>query len=295
MIIRLHHIGHAVKNLDSAIETYAKLYGFFATDIRNDSIQRDARIMMPNRVWLDLIENNNPESRVCKFIKMKGEGLEHLAFETDDINEEASNIKSQGIRIFQDKIIDSKDGFSVYIEPEQAMGYTIEIIQLHSSSRTWDAEKLSNPNLSGLEHIGIAVFNVGEAAKKFEKILRLSPMNIRTDQLNDTIKDIQIGIGNDRMYLHLLETGDPSHLRVTQYVKKRGEGIEHLAIDVLDIRQAVKRVQAAKVPLFEDRIYLDREDGFEAFVYPEHYLGVTMEFIEPFMTSFGYRYQLEDL
>ena len=75
---------------------------------------------------------------------------------------------------------------------------------------------------------------------------------------------------------------------------KHGEGLEHLAIEVADIRRAVKRVKKAGVPLFENKIYLDREDGFEAFVYPQYNHGTTVELIEPYITSRGYRYKSED-
>jgi len=42
--------------------------------------------------------------------------------------------------------------------------------------------------------------------------------------------------------------------------------------------------------LYQNKIYLDREDGFEAFVYPQHLHGVTIELIEPYASSRGYRF-----
>ena len=69
-----------------------------------------------------------------------------------------------------------------------------------------------------------------------------------------------------------------------------GEGLEHLCLEFRDIRDAVKQVRSAGVPLYENKIYLDRDDGFEAFIYPEHMHGVTIELIEPYATSRGYRF-----
>ena len=65
MILRLHHIGLVVESLDKAVADYEKIFGFKATDFRNDQgkgFQLDARIMLPNQCWLHLVQNWNPES-----------------------------------------------------------------------------------------------------------------------------------------------------------------------------------------------------------------------------------------
>lgn len=301
MILRVHHIGLVVEDLEKAVANYEKLFGTKATDFRNDqgkkdgvSHQLDARIMMPNRCWLHLVQNWNPDSRVNKFLKQHGEALEHVALETTDIEEEISHLREIGCPVVGDyKINNAADGFESFITPEDGIGFTVELIQPHKTSYYWEPEKCSNPNILGIQHIGVAVKDVAAATQKFEKLFRIKPSGLRTDQHYGTQKDMMIEPGNDRLWFHLVESTDPTN-RVTQFMEKHGEGLEHLAIEVADIRRAVKRVKAAGVPLFENKIYLDREDGFEAFVYPEYNHGVTIELIEPYKTSRGYRYKAED-
>ena len=103
MILRVHHIGLVVEDLEKAVANYEKLFGTKATDFRNDqgkkdgvSHQLDARIMMPNRCWLHLVQNWNPDSRVNKFLKQHGEALEHVALETTDIEEEINHLREIG-------------------------------------------------------------------------------------------------------------------------------------------------------------------------------------------------------
>ncbi len=296
MILRIHHIGLVVDQLNKAVETYEKLFGFQATDYRNDQgkgYQLDARIMMPNRTWLHLVQNWNVESRVNRFLQEHGEGLEHICLETTDIEEEVAYLRSIGVPIFEDKIFNAADGYEAFIYPEDGIGFTVELIQPHATSYYWEPEKVSNPNLAGLQHIGVAVKNVAEAAGKFEKLFRVKATALRTDQHHSTQKDMMIELGNDRMWLHLVESTDPGN-RVAQFMEKHGEGLEHLAFEMKDIRRAVKRVMRAGIGLYENKIYLDREDGFEAFVYPEDMHGVTIELIEPYPTSRGYRYKMSD-
>lgn len=296
MILRIHHVGLVVKDLEKAVKTYEELFGFKATDFRNDQgkgYQLDARIMMPNRAWLHLVQNWNPESRVNQFLEKHGESIEHIALETTDIEEEVAYLRSIGVPIYQDKIFKAADGYEAFVYPEDGIGFTVELIQPHPTSSYWEPEKVSNPNLAGLQHIGVAVKDVKAATEKFEKLFRVKADGLRTDQHHGTQKDMKIELGNDRMWLHLVESTDPEN-RVTQFMEKHGEGLEHLAIEVHDIRRAVKRVQKAGVPLYQNKIYLDREDGFEAFVYPEYNHGVTIELIEPYPSSRGYRYKVED-
>jgi methylmalonyl-CoA epimerase len=291
MITRLHHVGLVVDNLKKACENYDKLFGLKCVDFRNDQgkgFQLDARLMLPNECWLHLVQNWNPESRVNQFLKKHGESLEHIAIETDDIEADVAHLRKIGVPLFQDKIFNALDGFEAFVYPDDAIGFTVELIQPHPTSYYWEPEKVSNPNLKGLQHIGVAVKDVFKAAERFDKLFGLRANELRTDQHNGTQKDMIIEFGNDRLWLHLVETEDLEN-RVYQFMQKHGEGLEHLCFEIADIREAVNRVKAAGVPLYQHKIYLDREDGFEAFVYPEYNHGVIVELIEPYQTSRGNR------
>jgi methylmalonyl-CoA epimerase len=244
--------------------------------------------MFANECWLHLVQNWNPESRVNRFLKSHGEGLEHLALQTDNIEADVEHLRKIGVPVYQDTIFNAADGFEAFIFPQDAIGFTIELIQPHAASWKFDPAKLSNPNILGLQHIGVAVKDLDRATRCFEQLFGIKATELRTDQHYGTQQDITIHTGNDRLWLHLVQSEDQEN-RVTQFMNKYGEGLEHLCIEVDDIREAVKRVKAAQVPLYQNKIYLDRADGFEAFVYPEYNHGVTVELIEPYLESRGYR------
>jgi methylmalonyl-CoA/ethylmalonyl-CoA epimerase len=291
MITRLHHIGLVVESLEDATNNYEKLFGFKAFDLRKNQgkgFQLDARIMMPNGCWLHLVQNWNPEARVNQFLRCHGESLEHIALETDNIEADVAYLRNIGVPLYQDTIFNAADGFEAFVFPQDAIGFTVELIQPHTTSYGWEPEKVSNPNFLGLQHIGVAVNDVTCAVERFEKLFGLKATCLRTDQHYGTQHDMMIELGNDRLWLHLVESADPEN-RVTQFMQKHGEGLEHLCFEFDDIRKAVRQIQEANVPLYQHKIYLDRADGFEAFVYPEYNHGVTVELIEPYPTSRGYR------
>ncbi len=291
MITRLSHIGLVCESLEATVKNYEKLFGLKAVDFRNDQgkgFQLDARIMFGNECWLHLVQNWNPESRVNRFLQSHGEGLEHIAIETDNIEADVDHLRKIGVPVYQDTIFNAADGYEAFVYPQDAIGFTVELIQPHATSWRFDAAKLSNPNILGLQHIGVAVKDLDRAAQRFAELFGVKATELRTDQHYGTQKDITICPGNDRLWLHLVQSEDPEN-RVTQYMEKHGEGLEHLCIEFADIREGVKMARAAGVPLYQNKIYLDRADGFEAFVYPEYNHGVTIELIEPYADSRGYR------
>jgi methylmalonyl-CoA/ethylmalonyl-CoA epimerase len=291
MIVRLQHVGLAVENLEESCAVFERLFGLKARDFRHDQgkgFQHDTRIMLPNECWLHLVQNWNPESRVNKFLRTHGEGLEHIALETNDIEADVAHLREIGVPIHQDKIFDTPDGYEAFVYPEDAIGFTVELIQPHDTSWKFERSKVSNPNILGLQHIGVAVKDLGKAVRRFERLFGLKASNLRNDQHDGRQKDMTIELCNDRLWLHVVESL-VSEQRVAQFIAKYGEGLEHLCFEVADIREAVKQVMSAGVPLFQNKIYLDREDGFEAFVYPEYTHGVTIELIEPYPISRGYR------
>jgi catechol 2,3-dioxygenase-like lactoylglutathione lyase family enzyme len=198
------------------------------------------------------------------------------------------HLRKIGVPVYQDTIFNAADGYEAFVYPQDGIGFTVELIQPHATSWRFDEAKLSNPNVLGLQHIGVAVKDLSAAAQRFEHLFGVKAEELRTDQHYGTQKDITIHPGNDRLWLHLVQSEDPEN-RVTQYMDKHGEGLEHLCIEFADIREGVKMARTAGVPLYQNKIYLDRADGFEAFVYPEYNHGVTVELIEPYADSRGYR------
>ncbi len=136
-IIRLQHIGIAVRDLDRACQQLEALFGLKARDFRDNQgkgMQRDARVLLGNACWLHLVQNWDPESRVARFLEAHGEGLEHIALESDDIAADVERVKAAGVEVFQKRIFDATDGFEAFVYPEDTPGFTVELIQPHADS-----------------------------------------------------------------------------------------------------------------------------------------------------------------
>jgi methylmalonyl-CoA epimerase len=248
---------------------------------------KGARIAFPNECWLYAMESSQPGSHVNQFIQARGPGLERAAFLTDDIEAAFALARQGGVPLSDDALADTPTGRRFVVPAEYVHGVTVELIE--PSAGAWEFNAPANINgVLGLQHIGVAVRDLEAACDAFETMFDLKASALRTDQHGGEQKDIMIEPGNDRLWLHVTESWG-ENARVRQFLDEKGEGLEHICVEVDDIRDAVVRVTDAGVPLFNHKIYTNRPDGFEAFVYPEHSTGVTVELIEPYPTSRGYR------
>lgn len=290
MILKLLYVGFAVENVDRTRRTFRDLFGLPGERIAPDPFigtDKGARIPFPNECWLYVMESQQPDSPVFQFLQQRGPGLERVAFQADDIEVEFERVRQAGVALKDDALVDTPSGRRFVVPREYVSGVTVELYQPTPGS--WDFDASANiSGVLGLQHIGVAVRDLEATWTAFERLFDLHPRDLRTDQHGGEQKDVMIEPGNDRLWLHVTESWG-KNARVRQFLDEKGEGLEHLCIEVEDIRKAVMRVNERGVPLFEHKIFTNRADGFEAFVYPEHSTGVVIELIEPYPTSRGYR------
>jgi methylmalonyl-CoA epimerase len=129
MIIKVHHIGIAVKNLDDTIRLYTKMLGK-GPESRNEIPA--AKIKIANfRVGETALEflEGDAGSSLADFIASRGEGLFHLAFETDDIVNELKKLAAAGVTLRDKEPRPGPDGKIAFVGPESTHGVTIELVQ----------------------------------------------------------------------------------------------------------------------------------------------------------------------
>ena len=103
MLKSINHIGIAVKNLDSSISLYRKIFNF--SDIHRETVAAQKVEVASFRVGDVLIELTSPtddSSTIAKFLEKKGEGIHHVAFESDDVSNELTGLKNKDISLINE-------------------------------------------------------------------------------------------------------------------------------------------------------------------------------------------------
>ena len=131
MTNNIEHIGIAVKDLAAAKTIYEKLLGtlcYKTEDVESEGVSTAFLKSGVNKI--ELLQASTPESPIAKFIKKKGEGIHHIAFEVDDIELEMARLVAEGFAILNDKPKKGADNKLVcFVHPKSTNGVLIELCQ----------------------------------------------------------------------------------------------------------------------------------------------------------------------
>lgn len=104
MIRKINHVGIAVSSLDEHIPFYRDVLGLtFAGTEEVPGQKVRVAMFQVGEVKIELLEPLSEESPIAKFIEKKGEGIHHLAYETDDIENELEGMKAKEICLIDEE------------------------------------------------------------------------------------------------------------------------------------------------------------------------------------------------
>jgi len=131
MITKIDHVAIVVKNLDEAIEVYEKILGVKPVKVETlpDQGVKAALIPVGESGEIELLEPIDPESGVGKFLERRGEGLHHVTFEVDNIEEEIKSMTAKGMQLIDKQPRMGLAGRIAFMHPKSTRGVLIELAQ----------------------------------------------------------------------------------------------------------------------------------------------------------------------
>ena len=127
----IDHIGIAVKNIEQAGKFYRDILGLEIEGMENVANQKVNVAFLPiTDSELELLESTDPEGPVSKFIHTRGEGIQHIAFRVENIDEALEELKSKGIRLIDEEPRSGAGGARIaFIHPKESGGVLIELCE----------------------------------------------------------------------------------------------------------------------------------------------------------------------
>lgn len=129
--MKLEHIGIAVKSLGVSDELFARLLG--KESYKKETVEREGvttSFYETGESKIELLEANNTESPIAKFIDKKGEGIHHLAFGVKNIFEEVKRLKKEGFQFISEEPKEGADNkLVVFLHPKSTNGVLVELCQ----------------------------------------------------------------------------------------------------------------------------------------------------------------------
>lgn len=128
-MLRIEHIGIAVKDLTASIPLYEKLLNSLC--YKKESVESEnvvTAFFRQGENKIELLESSQPDGVIARFIEKKGEGIHHIAFEVSDIVAEMKRLKQEGFVLLNEEPKEGADNKLVcFLHPKNTHGVLIEL------------------------------------------------------------------------------------------------------------------------------------------------------------------------
>jgi methylmalonyl-CoA/ethylmalonyl-CoA epimerase len=128
-IKRIAHLGIVVKNLDAALELFT---GSLPLDLVHTEDYQGMKIgFIPvGDSSIELLQDVSGSSSIKKFLENNGEGIHHIAFEVDDIEQAVAELREKGVKLIDEKPRAGAHGMSIaFMHPKATHGILMELVQ----------------------------------------------------------------------------------------------------------------------------------------------------------------------
>ncbi|TDH26089.1 methylmalonyl-CoA epimerase [Segetibacter sp. 3557_3] len=130
-MLKIEHIGIAVKDLKSAVPLFEALLNTHCYKQETvESEQVSTAFFLKQDSKIELLESTAADGVIAKFIARKGEGVHHIAFEVEDIYAEMERLKAAGFTLINAEPKRGADNKMIcFVHPKETNGVLIELCQ----------------------------------------------------------------------------------------------------------------------------------------------------------------------
>jgi methylmalonyl-CoA/ethylmalonyl-CoA epimerase len=134
-LLRIDHVGVAVRDLDAAIEFYRRVFGMRCVHLETNEEQGVREAMMavgptPDGGCVQLLTPLSPESAIGKFLDRSGPGVQHVAYTVADVDAASAALRERGMRLLYDEPRRGTAGSRInFVHPKDAGGVLVELAE----------------------------------------------------------------------------------------------------------------------------------------------------------------------
>ena len=130
-MVKIEHIGIAVKSLEQSIPLFEKLLN--ASCYKTEQVSSEnvnTAFFKQGETKIELLESTTEDGVIRKYIDKKGEGIHHIAFDVEDIYAEMSCLKSEGFILLNEQPKNGADNKLVcFLHPKSTNSILVELCQ----------------------------------------------------------------------------------------------------------------------------------------------------------------------
>ncbi|HPC85563.1 MAG TPA: methylmalonyl-CoA epimerase [Smithellaceae bacterium] len=127
-VLKIDHIGIAVKNLAESAKLYEML-GIASAGVEEVAEQKVKVSFFPiGDSEIELLESTSPDGPIAKYIEKNGEGIQHMALRVDNLDAALTELKARGVRLIDEKPRYGAGGAKIaFVHPKSTGGILLEL------------------------------------------------------------------------------------------------------------------------------------------------------------------------
>lgn len=129
--LKVDHIGIAVKNLEETLRFYQDILGLELNGTEVVEEQKVKVAFLPiGDTELELLESTTEDGPIARFIEKNGEGIQHIAFKVENIEEAIAYMQSKGMRMIDEAPRYGAGGARIaFVHPKSSHRVLVELTQ----------------------------------------------------------------------------------------------------------------------------------------------------------------------
>ena len=128
-VLKIDHLGIAVNSIEEAKKLFHDILGLKFEGTETVQEQKVTTAFFPvGDSEVELLESTAPDGPIAKYLEKRGEGIQHIAFRVENLEEALGELKEKGIRLIDEKPRKGAGGAKIaFLHPKSTHGVLIEL------------------------------------------------------------------------------------------------------------------------------------------------------------------------
>ena len=130
-VIKIDHLGIAVRSINEGKKFWGDLLGLWLEESEAMDAEKLITTFFPiGESEIELLESTDPEGPIGRFLEKRGEGIHHVAFRVENIEEALKELKEKGIRLIDETPRAGARGAKIaFLHPKSTNGVLVELCE----------------------------------------------------------------------------------------------------------------------------------------------------------------------
>mgnify|MGYP000462918257 CR=1 FL=1 len=130
-ILKIDHLGIAVNSIEDGKDFWSGVLGLNFEGAETVAEQKVTTAFFPvGESEVELLESTAPDGPVAKYIEKRGQGIQHVAFRVENIDEALAELKEKGVKLIdQEPRIGAGGAKIAFLHPKATAGVLVELCQ----------------------------------------------------------------------------------------------------------------------------------------------------------------------